>query len=108
MRKSGDIKGSKLKNILGLYIQVSILHVYEYESREEKGSGQKGTRTGQGWLRASLRTNPLEKGIDHGRQGGSITSCFTLPPTKKPVGVGHTTIYNILGGVSGMYEVFFG
>ena len=63
MRKSEDIKGSKLKNILGLYIQVSTLHVYEYESREEKGSGQKGTNTIQYRIRESLRTNPLKKGL---------------------------------------------
>ena len=36
--------------------------------KEENGNGQKSTNTGQGWLRASLSTDPLGKGIDHSHQ----------------------------------------
>ena len=64
--------------IVGLYIHVSTVQVYKYEVREGKGSGQKGTNTGQGRLKASLRTNLLEKMIDHGHQGGSTPSYFSV------------------------------
>ena len=55
--------------------------------------------------RASLRTNPLKKGIDHGHKGGS-TPYFFLPTTQNLVGVGHMTIANLFGDFSGLYEVF--
>ena len=50
------------------------MQVYEYEVREKNGSGQKGTNADEVRLRVSLRTQTLEKGIDHGCQGGSIVN----------------------------------
>ena len=58
--------------------------------------------------RALLSTYPLEKGIGHGCQGGSIPYSFTLPHTQTIVGVGHLVISNLLGDLSGLYGVFFG
>ena len=77
-RQSIDIEGRTIENILGLYIQVSIVKLYKYEVIEKKGSGGKGINMGQGRLRALLRTDPLEKGIDHGCLGVSTSSCFSV------------------------------
>ena len=80
----GDIEGRKIERILIFSVQVSTLHVYEYEVREEKGSGQKATDTRKVRIRALLRIDPLEEGIDHSCQGGSTPSrfyvCLYFPP----------------------------
>ena len=56
--------------------------------------------------RTFLRTDPLEKGTDHSGQGGPTPSFF-LPHAQNIVGVGHMTIANLLGDVSGLYAVIF-
>ena len=93
--------------IVGLYIHVSTVQVYKYEVREGKGSGQKGTNMDQGGLRASLSTDPFKKVLVTVVKEGQRRLVFPLPPTQNLVGVGHMTIANLLGDVSGLYGVFF-
>ena len=79
----------------------------QVQGKRGKGKWTESNQHGPRMDRASLRNNPLKKGIDHGRQGGSTLYCFPLPPTLNIFGVGHMTIANTLGDVSGLYGVFF-
>ena len=89
-----------------MYVQVITTQVYKYKVIDGEGIGQKGTTTGQGTISLLLRTDPFKKGLITVVKEG-LRHLVYLQPTKKPVGVYHKTIVNIVGDVSGLYGVLF-